>query len=120
MSREYLESISTLERRVQLLEDTTFGPNPGDPEESAIQNSIQNINLKLAQVDKEIPDIDYCFSMLKKVVPLLSQKRSSLHDVLDKAEEVRVKSSTLELAIQDLGAIDRLQHIPDMSVEGKM
>lgn len=127
-------SVELLHQRIALLESNFLGlplaantlernPDFRSSESGAdsILARIDAISAKLNEVEKEVPELVQCQNLLQTIGPLLSQKRSSIHYINDKVNELLIKKDTILNNVNALHTIKRLEPVINSDLyEGAM
>lgn len=90
------EDWELLERRICALEAACFGAEAVTLEEAyQFPFRLTALEEKLKTIDGKIPELQPCIDMLQQSFPSLTQKRSSLKQAIEKAEELVAQKQAL-------------------------
>lgn len=90
------EDWDLLDHRICALEAACFGSEPVSCEEAyQFPFRLTALEEKLKNIDIKVPELQPCIDMLQQQFPSLTQKRSSLKQVIEKAEELATQKQAL-------------------------
>lgn len=114
MNESYL---SLLESRISLLEQVFVGVNLNQltaPSTDGLSQRFAAIESNIQNLEQKLPDIAVCRSLVDKITPILTMKRSTLTAVLDKTKELLFEKDQLLEQINMLQAI-QTHKLPNFS-----
>lgn len=101
-----------LERRLASLESAYFGDRERD-EQPPFMHRLQELVAKTAEIDKKIPDLQICIDLLVTKFPSLLAKKSSLKQLVEKADEILLNKESIMESVRAFEAIADLQDCID-------
>lgn len=82
-------TIALLESRIAVLEHMFVGHRPvADHEHVSLRQRLGAVQTRLDAIDKDLPDLATCRSLIDSIAPILTMKRSTLPAVVEKSKEL--------------------------------
>lgn len=82
-------TIALLESRIAVLEHVFVGHRPlADGEHVSLRQRLGAVQTRLDAIDKDLPDLTACRSLIDSIAPILTMKRSTLPAVVEKSKEL--------------------------------
>lgn len=82
-------TIALLESRIAVLEHVFVGHRPvAATEHVSLRQRLGAVQTRLDTIDKDLPDLATCRSLIDSIAPILTMKRSTLPAVVEKSKEL--------------------------------
>lgn len=108
-----LEPVDLIGRRIDALERSYFGKIPDYDqylEPGVITTKLDNISVKMGEIDHQIPAMRASHTLLLKLKPVILERKSKLSSLLQKIDSIVANKATISSYIEDLQNIERLSY----------
>ena len=108
-----LEATDLMGRRIAALERSYFGNNANYDEylePGVITTKLDNIDVKLAEIDHQIPALKASHNLLLKLKPVILERKSNLSGLLRRVDSIIANKASIAEYIEDLHTVERLSY----------
>jgi prefoldin subunit 5 len=97
-----------LDSRIAIIENAYLGRNTESVKIESLQAKFEEITKKLIEIEKAIPNVTHCHTLIQSITPILTMNRSQIDELLGRAQELLAQKDDLLNTINSLQTVKTL------------